>query len=567
MIKLYDSSLALVAILQNAFNISYEKRLNEIWKAGFSLPFDDPKNSECTSYRFVEIFDGDERVDLFRILPSSFNRSGGTKVVSYECEHVLSTLLDDLLFQYNQRTGYTITQNISFVLASQSVSKWVVNTVDFTDVIDYKWENENLLSALFSIPKALSGDFQWTWDTTVYPWKLNLIAPSSTPSAQIRYAKNLVGITKQEDPSYIITRLYPLGYGEGVNQLDIKSVNSGVAYIDASTVGTYGVIASTFISKETESAQTLKDLASAYLETVKSPRIVYTVEGADIFSITNDSIDDIRDVGTYVSVIDTDLGTINARIVSVIKSDLTGNPGAISIEISNKLLDSSDQTASIESKQHINDVYAQGATNIDSNDYQDNCDNTHPATVEFYIPNECVRINKCLLTYKTNKFRAYETSAASGGSAITSSGFSGAQSTEVAISTATLYTGSSGGETHVHSYSIDHSHSIPLAQHLHIVTIPAHVHDLIYGIYEFGYLPPSLVIKVDGNTIPITALTGTDIDIVPYLASTGGIVNRGVFHKVEIFPNTDGNNPSGLARITACVTKQIFIQSRGAYTV
>jgi phage minor structural protein len=48
----------------------------------------------------------------------------------------------------------------------------------------------------------------------------------------------MVGIEKDEDPTEIITRLYPLGYGEGVNQLTISSVNNGVPYIDADTIGT-----------------------------------------------------------------------------------------------------------------------------------------------------------------------------------------------------------------------------------------------------------------------------------------------------------------------------------------
>ena len=37
--------------------------------------------------------------------------------------------------------------------------------------------------------------------------------------------KNLIGIERDEDPTQVITRLYPLGYGEGVNQLTIKDVN------------------------------------------------------------------------------------------------------------------------------------------------------------------------------------------------------------------------------------------------------------------------------------------------------------------------------------------------------
>lgn len=625
MIKVYDYNVSTsnpVAILQNAFGISYEKRLNEVWTAQFSLPADDSKNAECLAFRYVEIFDGDERVDLFRILPSKFNKLADGKTINYQCEHVLSTLLDDLLFQCHIRQLHNISNNISYVLGFQSTARWQIGTIDFTNTIDFKWENENLLSALFSMPKALTGVYQWTWDTSSYPWTINLIVPSSTSTVTIRYKKNLAGITKDEDPSYIITRLYPLGYGEGINQLDIKSVNSGIPYINASTLGTYGVIATTFIAKEEESAQTLKNKAAAYLETIKIPRAVYTVDGADIYSITNDSIDKFRDVGIVVNVIDDDLGSFNARIVNVSKPDITGSPGDIKIQISNKLLDSADTTTDIQSRQHINDVYAQGATNIDSNDYQDNCDNTHPATIEFYLPSETVIVNKCLLTYKTDKFRAYETGAAAGGSSTATSSSGGSSTATSSSGGSSNPTSSSGGgattddldtmesglttvemalggstvvmgllvddngillQSHLHQADIQHSHDIPahthtvsvpththdvaIPAHTHSVDIPAHTHAMIYGIYEFGFLPPSLVIKVDGSVIPITALTGNDIDIVPYLSLTDGKPTRGAFHKVEIYPGTNVNNPSGLARITAAIVKQVFIQSRGDYSV
>jgi len=41
--RVYDLDLNLKAILQNAFAIGYEKRLNELWTAHFSLLADDPK--------------------------------------------------------------------------------------------------------------------------------------------------------------------------------------------------------------------------------------------------------------------------------------------------------------------------------------------------------------------------------------------------------------------------------------------------------------------------------------------------------------------------------------------
>lgn len=446
MIKVYNSSLTLVAILENAFNIGYDKRYNEIWTAKFSLPLKDSKNSYCIPFNFVEIYDENERVDIFRILPSKKTKSESADIMEYSCEHVFATLLDDLLFQYYQSVGNTTGYNINYILTFQSSARWVFGSCDFSATYSYKWENENLLSALFGISKALPSEYQWTWDTLTYPWTLNLTAPPITASSTIRYAKNLIGITKEEDPTSIITRIYPLGYGEGINQLTIHSVNSGSYSLDASTLGTYGIISEVFLDKSEEDATTLKAKASAYLEQVKNPKVTYSVEAADIYSITLNSQDNLREVGNYVTVIDEDLGTISARLVGISKPDLIGSPGDIKLEITNKVMDSSDTISSLQRKQRITESYSQGAVNIDSNDYEDNCDSSHPAVIKFYLPSETVRVNKCLLNYETSKFRAYETSlAAGGGTTVTSA--AGGNTTVTSSASSTSTTDSGGGTT------------------------------------------------------------------------------------------------------------------------
>lgn len=591
MIKLYDLNMNLVAVLQNAYGISYEKRMNELWTASFSLPADDPKNAECLPFRFVEIFDGDERVELFRILPSKFGKSGDGLTMTYQCEHVLSTLLDDILFQYHQASNLSPANTLAYILSKQTTQRWAVGTVDFTALYEYKWENENLLSALFSIPKAYSEEYIWTWDTTVTPWRLNLVRPPSEISAYIRYGKNLIGIEKDEDPTYVITRLYPLGYGEGVNQLTIKDVNGGVPYIDADTINIYGVIAATFIDKTEENPATLKAKALAELEKAKIPRVSYSVNAADIYQITKDPIDRFRDPGALVQVYDEESGLeFTARVVTVNKSNIDSNPGDIKIEISNKVLDITDTTTSLLNRQRISEVYAQGATNIDSNDYQDNCDNTHPAIIQFYLPNETVRVNKCLLSYKVEAFRAYSRATKGGGGLSFTESFNNIGSIDYGVVLDSLKSfivpageHAHGGKTgvtegtglpaHDHTISTNFAHYHQLYDFQLAFTLPNHIHDIEYGIYEFPEIPQTVTIKVDGNTIPYNGNQGTDIDLVPYLSiDSNSKIKRGAFHKVEIFPDVDNTidpetglarNPLGLARITASIVKQIFVQSRG----
>lgn len=120
--------------------------------------------------------------------------------------------------------------------------------------------------------------------------------------------------------------------------------------------------------------------------------------------------------------------------------------------------------------------------------------------------------------------------------------------------------------THNHSISIgNHNHSVnvpahvhafEIPNHLHDIEIPPHVHPLEYGIFEYDKMPTKLTIKVDGNTLPITSLSGKNVDLIPYLdKDEDGRVIRG-WHTLEVAPND-------LARITAHIYTQFFIQSRG----
>src|SRR5690606_13930614 len=110
---------------------------------------------------------------------------------------------------------------------------------------------------------------------------------------------------------------------------------------------------------------------------------------------------------------------------------------------------------------------------------------------------------------------------------------------------------------HSHNFDIpNHTHSVTIPNHTHDFTLPNHVHDIEHGIFKLDRLPVRVSIKVDGNLVPYTALSGESIDLIPYLAlDSERRVQRG-WHTVEITPND-------LGRINAQLMTQFFMQSRG----
>ena len=134
MIRVYSRNMELISILQNAFDISYSEKMNSLGSAEFSLPGDDPKNEDCQPFNFVELFDGNERVDLYRIMPNSMTKDGSGRINTYKCEHVLATLLDDVLFKYHQTSNLHPADTIEYILSEQTIQNWILGDVDFTDL-------------------------------------------------------------------------------------------------------------------------------------------------------------------------------------------------------------------------------------------------------------------------------------------------------------------------------------------------------------------------------------------------------------------------------------------------
>lgn len=592
------------------------------------MPLDDPKNADCQPLYYVEITDDltGEYIGLFRIIPSLTTRNESTEAVTYNCEHVFATLLDDVIFGLHITEAMDTTDTINSLLAKQDVKHWVLGTIAAERYFSYKWENANVISALLSITKPFDIPLRWTFDTKAYPWTLNLEKWPSKPACEIRYAKNMRGIERDYDPSVVVNRWYALGYGEGVNQLNITKVNpTGKPYVeDAESIAKYGLVADFFVDRSIENDGLLYETVEAVLAESKDPKVSYRVSVGDLYGISKDDIDKIRE-GRIARIVDPDFGTFDAPVVLEAKSDIVAQPYGLTVEIANKR-DLFGSEVDAETRRRVNELAAQGATNLMVYPYNDNADQNNPAVIRFNLPEELVRINKASLTYETTEFRTYgrategggetskttlgggattATSSSGGGTTATSSSGGGVakstasgggstQSSSISNPTFYAYTSSpvNPGDDHIHAIEVtdqmnhnhtvqipshshdfdvpnhshsvtiqNHSHSVSIPSHTHDFTLPNHTHDIAHGIYKLNRKPTAVTVKVDGMSVPQTALNGNNIDLVPYLSKdpSDGKVVRG-WHTLEITPND-------LGRITAQLNLQFFIQSRGSYTI
>lgn len=442
----------MLAVLDYADAIGYTLPHNDLWTATFRLPAADPKKAFCQMHNLVSIDDSPRNIGLYRIISTpSDDVTDLAGYTVYNCEHVAATLLDDILFGYHEIGGGSIrtADVIRYILAQQETPRWQLGVCDFTNRFTYKFENVTLLSALLSLGEVLTEPYTWDFDTTTTPWTVNLRKADTAAGCGIYYARNLQKITKTVDASTLVTRLYLLGYGEGVNQLTIKDINNGLPYLDADTISVYGIKKSVFCDRRFENAESLKARGRALLESLKIPYTTYTAKAADLVQLTGDPWDEFMP-GKVVHVMDGEDGVeFEARLVTVAKTNASARSGDLELTIANSVRDIADSINTLADRQGINELYSQGATNLYAQQYADNADAAHPARMKVYIPNGCVRINQMLLSWQLDAFRAYETGAAAGGSTVTTTSAGGASTQTSSAGGASERTSRSGGSASV----------------------------------------------------------------------------------------------------------------------
>lgn len=523
MLEIFDRGLHRVAIAENAHAVTEDQKINTLWYLNFSLPYSDPKNKYCIPFFYVRYNGG----ELYRIMPAA-ETIGESGDRSYQCEHVLATLLDNVLFGYHVvgNIGHPTRETIQYVLDHQLESHWVLDRCDFSRQFEYGWEQENLLAALFSIASPLTG-YMWKTDTTVYPWRLSLIdiGVDSSPALYVRAAWNLLSYEETVDPQQICTRLYPLGYGEGVNQLNISSINNGVPYLQSPQkyIDRYGTVERIWIDRRYEDVESLKSAAQVMLNELQEPVRQFKIGFAELDSSDYNTAAVGKKMRLYNpetnEPIDTYVTEIRYNHDEIQTSELT---------VANKNTSIASSVADLADRQRIEQAYAQGATQLYAQNLQANCDKEKGAEMSFYIPEDMRIINKVVAKVKISQFRAYSkattvheqniysssstntsaySSSAGGGMAgTTEAGGSQTSSSTELVSSTTEHDsnddGGPGGANHNHGLSrgdrlalVDYSlqiigsrdfypsgkhvhpaHTHEIAAHSHLVNIPAHSH-------------------------------------------------------------------------------------------
>lgn len=408
MLEVYNRNNLRVAYLENAFEIKEDKKLNSLSYLNFKMPGNDPKNRFCLAFNYIKI---DSR--LYRILPNTLSIED-VSIITYECEHVLATLIDKIIFGHVVigNLGTYTNQVINWVLSKQD--KWVLETCEISRQFEYGFEQENLLSALWGILKPITNPFILEFNTNVFPWRLRIknFNTNKLPELYIRTNKNLLKLVRTSDPKNIVTRIYPLGYGEGVNQLGIKEINGGIPYLQSPKQFTdeYGIIERAWIDRRYEHAESLKSAAQAMLNELQEPQVEYEV---DYYQVGSENFDK-AEIGKIVMIVDNETNIKYKTYITGIYVDYDDIERS-KIFVSNKPKDIAGTIAEMADRQRVEMAYSQGATQLYGQSLQANCSSSEGAQMNFFIPQEMRIINKVIAKIRLESFRAYSKSTTGGG--------------------------------------------------------------------------------------------------------------------------------------------------------
>jgi len=496
-----------------------------------------------------------------RVIPTKSNMANGEFDKDVNCEGALAYLNDTHTRRWKltnqtpaQVLTYLLNQHNSKIDATRQIQ---LGTVTVTQPITIDTNYETTLGAIVTkLHNVLGGDLR-VRETLGVLYLDYLTAIGSNNGSVIRLGYNMRDLIEEWDPSDIVTRLIPLGYGEGINQLGISGVNSGVEYLDnAASIATYGVIESVVTNKDIQDSATLKVYGNTVLGQKNQPRMTISASSLDL-SVLAGHEGEKYDNGDTLNILNDVMGIdVLARVIER-SLDLLA-PWDPALVISTRPIRLSDQIIELKQKNQSLEQAPQGNTCIFPIQAQENADNGNPITFDLDIPVETININKVYLNLHGRKYRAYEkgmaagggsssTSSAGGGSTVSSEGGGGAGSSSGGdhkhkilafgadvtsahsgiISASWLeYEGSSadgsnfplvwnmndafaGAKSDIYTYASSgnhshlgpiHAHGVVIPNHVHDFIIAAHLHALEFAIIESTY-PLNTKIKVNGVDI------------------------------------------------------------------
>lgn len=431
-----------------------------------------------------------------RVIPITDSmQSDGKFIKDVTCEGAMAYLNDTRTRRYHYQ-DQTPSQILTDLLTKHNSKvddsrKIQLGTVEITQSITIDTNYESTLNAIITkLHNILGGDLQ-VRETNGLLYLDYLTSIGNNNGVQIRLGYNQKSLVRDYDPNDLITTLIPLGYGEGINQLTIKSVNGGLDYLEnAEAVSKYGIIEGQETNKDIQNANTLKIWGQNLLNENCQEKVNVKCDMLDLSTLGIDQQLNIGDTAEVINpVMDFDVFT---RVIEK-ETDLL-NPQNPKLTLDTRGASQSDQITELKQRTASLQNAPQGSTYIDTFGYAENIDASHSFQLPIWLSPDILYVNRVRLHVDSQKFRAYEKGMAGGGGTTLTSGpsskttsDSGGGSTQTSSSGGSVVTssGNGGGGTETSQAGGNHRHKM-------LAVSPTQIDDS-------GTIISTFVASADGN--------------------------------------------------------------------
>ncbi len=338
LIEVHNSAGDLVAILHNAHNIRYTEGINQAPVLNFSLPADDDKVDYIIKANEIWLRNYEEEtpsvVAKFRLTRRIDGRES-TLITTAETEGLLNQLADEQLVTEYSAESLTVNQIVTALLALQVISPNITEgTIAPADTVSIKFSvGETILHCLYSLRDKVGG-YIYVDNDRALQWANSIGVDTGQ---QVRYQKNLVGVTRSIDYTTIANRIYAFGVGSGRARIKLSDVQANDYVEDVGSQTEWGgIFVKVLVNPSITDAAALLAWATLELADRKDPIITYTIDTTDLGESTEAGFEfEPLELGSIITVIDEDLGLdVSVHIVQMTHPDLL-HPEIIQVEVTN----------------------------------------------------------------------------------------------------------------------------------------------------------------------------------------------------------------------------------------
>lgn len=263
---------------------------------------------------------------------------------THTLEHMIRSLADRILGEVypEDMSGEELTpaekktavctarQALEYILALQD--DWVLGTLDpvYEEVSKpYHFNGDTLMAALETVSGSLE-DPLWTYDFSVYPFRLNILHIPETVGCEMRAGRNITTLKITEDRSRLYTRIYPIGKN------NLRLPDPG--YLSQNEQ-LYGVIEKTETDQSQETEEQLTMWAQERLSRHCEPSVTVTISGLNLSEATGEPLDRLT-IGKRCRVpLPSNGSVILEKVTKLAWRDKIKEPESVTVTLANALED------------------------------------------------------------------------------------------------------------------------------------------------------------------------------------------------------------------------------------